>query len=73
MSADDAVQNPVFANLRAEVVTKSDGRYLIYYSSKDRTHEAQAATSTERKATPAQGPWTPETGPAEGDDRDPNV
>jgi hypothetical protein len=73
MSDKDSDQNAVFANLRGEVVIKPDGRYLIYYTSEGGARESQAATTRERKATPAQGPWTPETGPAEGDERDPDV
>ena len=61
----DGRHNEVFARLRPDVVTKPDGRYVIYYSLErnhpDRTGEAPA----HRPPTPAQQPWSPETGPVD--------
>ena len=60
----DGEENATFAHLKTDVVTKDDGRYLIYYSWPDDADEGAAPENT-RPAHPAPEPWTPEGGPAD--------
>jgi hypothetical protein len=64
MMAPDEQENATFAQLRTDVVTKDDGRYLIYYSWPEEEDEDDAPESA-RPQHPAPEPWSPEGGPAD--------
>ena len=57
-------------HFRTEVVTKGDGRYLIYYSWPDDASPAgdpdsDATAPAQPAEAPDQAPWSPETGPVD--------
>lgn len=56
--------NEAFSSFKAEVVTKDDGRYLIYYSWPDASDD-DPEPDAERKPHPQPQPWVPETGPSD--------
>jgi RecB family endonuclease NucS len=71
MTSDDRRKNSIFASLRRQVVTKPDGRYLIYYDSADETAsdpDANSPPPTHRG--PAQAAWSPEGGPVDSRDNE---
>jgi hypothetical protein len=53
------------ANLRVEIVTKPDGRYLIYYSWPDEANDTDGRAAADGAGQPEQEPWNPEAGPAD--------
>lgn len=53
-----------FARLHPEVVTKEDGRYLIYYSWPDE-HDEAGSPDARRAPSPPAEPWSPQAGPAD--------
>jgi hypothetical protein len=62
-------RNTTLREMRWEVVTKDDGRYLIYYSWPDEDEQAESTPGERDPAhrrpaqeRPAQQPWSPETG-----------
>ena len=57
--------DPTFAQLQTEVVTKPDGRYLIYYSWPDDQDEEPDAAESSRAPHPQTEPWSPQAGPAD--------
>lgn len=72
-------RNLTFAHIHPEVVTKPDGRYLIYYSwpseldgdvgdedaaETDRRNRG-GATTEKRARQPTPQPWSPQGGPAD--------
>jgi hypothetical protein len=71
--APDNEQNVTFAHSVPDVVTKPDGRYLIYYSWPGLEGEEAAAVDSDEARHgsrheprgPDQRPWSPEGGPAD--------
>ncbi|CAN5227182.1 hypothetical protein BH24CHL7_BH24CHL7_13310 [soil metagenome] len=68
MTSPDGPRKADSVQFRTDVVTKSDGRYLIYYSWPDDALPAggpgSGAAAPARPAdAPDQTPWSPETGP----------
>lgn len=66
----DEERNATFRHTRAEVVTKLDGRYLLYYSWPGLADEAAGTdsdeapqVSREQPRGPDQQPWSPQGGP----------
>jgi hypothetical protein len=64
MMRPDETEHATFAQLHPDVVTKEDGRYLVYYSWPDDEEEPDA-TGPGRTAHPQPEPWTPQAGPAD--------
>jgi hypothetical protein len=71
MRSESDVPEP-FARLRTEVVTKDDGRYLIYYSWPEEPGDADGHGTHEsdppginRGPHPPTEPWTPHGGPVD--------
>ncbi len=60
-------RNRAIEALREEVVTKDDGRYLIYYSwPQAEADQAPGAVEHDGDASrPPQRPWSPEAGPSD--------
>jgi len=63
-------QNETFAHTEPDVVTKPDGRYLIYYSwpgldDDEPDVSSSGQPSDLRSRSPDQRPWSPEGGPAD--------
>jgi hypothetical protein len=66
MTAPGRPRNRTYVRLRTDVVTKPDGRYLIYYSWPDDTPAGgETASNRSQPEPPQQAPWSPETGPAD--------
>ena len=66
MQRDRPERHRLFTGLQTDVVTKSDGRYLIYYEwpTEDRSR-AEPSQQHAWRAAPASEPWSPETRPGE--------
>jgi hypothetical protein len=59
-----SVGSHLLREMRAEVATKDDGRYLIYYSwPSDEEPIERKADRPAVKRRPKQQPWSPETAP----------
>jgi hypothetical protein len=66
MEPEGSVRNTKMGQMRAEVVIKDDGRYLIYYSWPDDGSQAEREPNAGRAvAAPAQEAWAPETNPSD--------
>ncbi len=71
MMAPDDKENATFAHTRADMVTKPDGRYLIYYAWPNLDDEQEGAdpdtepssSSGDYSRGPDQQPWSPQGGP----------
>lgn len=53
-----------FAELQPDVVTKEDGRYLIYYSWPEED-DGSGSPDVKRAPHPPAEPWTPQAGPVD--------
>lgn len=66
MEPAGARRNRLMEQMRMELVTKEDGRYLIYYSwPDDQAAEHEARSEAAAAERPPQQPWSPETGPTD--------
>ena len=70
MTQRDRARHRLYVALRTDVVQKSDGRYVIYYSwpGADPSDAPADAGTTPPLDAPAAEPWSPETRPLDADD-----
>lgn len=64
MNHRDEAGHDAFTELQPDVVTKEDGRYLIYYSWPQEDDEPDSPDAGRSPHPPAE-PWTPQAGPAD--------
>ncbi len=65
MTSPDRPRKADSVQFRTDVVTKSDGRYLIYYSwPGDADHPPDGPGAGRTHDAPGQRPWSPETDPS---------
>lgn len=64
MEPEGGLRNTRMREMRAEVVIKEDGRYLIYYSWPTEPDHPPDRARAGRTHAPDQQPWSPETDPS---------
>ena len=63
MTRSPRPRNRTFDRLHIDLVSRDDGRYLLYYSWPDQPPAEGPAAPASEPARGAQQPWTPEGGP----------